>query len=63
MLSDAQKKTILRGFIDYKIKHGAVKVIREVSPRQGYYIDDKFYLDSEIVRPFLDAYGKVKGNK
>ena len=57
------KQQVLRGFVDYKAKRGAKQIIRETSPRQGYIIDNEFYSDESILKPFLAAYEKAKASK
>lgn len=54
-----QKQQILRGFADYHAKRGATKIIREVSPVPGYWVDDKFFTEESIIAPFKDAYARI----
>lgn len=62
MFSPQQVQQILRGFADYHAKLGATKIIREVSPSRGYWVDDKFYTEESILAPFKDAYAKIKAS-
>lgn len=59
-MTPQQKQQVLRGFADYKAKNGAKSIIRETSPRSGYIIDGEFYSEESILKPFLDAYNKLK---
>lgn len=50
MFTSDQVQRILQGFVDYHAKRGAKTITREVSPRQGYMVDDRFYADETIIR-------------
>lgn len=47
-------KQILEAFESYLAKNGK-SFIREVSPRQGYYVDQRFISDSMILERYKQA--------
>ena len=59
-LTKEQEQQILEGFANFKAKHGAVSIVWQSSPTQGYWINNQFYHREEILKPFRERL-KLKG--
>lgn len=62
--SKKQIETIINGFIKYHADKKEIKrVIVATMPEKGIWIDNDFYKESDILKPFIEKYHSIKEQK